>query len=69
MDMKKHMLIYFFIFMLVDREKEWSIYKMEVIIKKGEKYNKPHYTHAHFTHIPICVTFLVTIHFNKKYHL
>jgi hypothetical protein len=37
MHMKRHMLIYFFIFMLIDREKEWGSYKMEVIIKKGEK--------------------------------
>jgi len=41
MDMKRHMLICFFIFMLVDKEKEWDIYKMKVVVKKGEKYNKP----------------------------
>jgi hypothetical protein len=35
MDMKRYMLIYFFISMLVDREKEWGSYQMEVIIKKG----------------------------------
>jgi hypothetical protein len=35
MDMKWHMLIYFFISMLVDREKEWGSYKMEVVIRKG----------------------------------
>jgi len=35
MDMKMHMLICFFISLLVDREKEWSSYKMEVVIKKG----------------------------------
>ncbi len=35
MDMKRHMLICFFISMLVDREKKWSNYKMEVAIKKG----------------------------------
>jgi hypothetical protein len=35
MDMKKHMLILFFISMLVDRKKEWGSYKMEVVIKKG----------------------------------
>jgi hypothetical protein len=29
------MLIYFFISMLVDREKEWGNYKMEIVIKKG----------------------------------
>jgi hypothetical protein len=34
MEMIKHMLIYFFIFMLVDREKERDNYKMEVVIKK-----------------------------------
>jgi len=28
------MLIYFFISMLVDREKEWDSYKMEVVNKK-----------------------------------
>jgi hypothetical protein len=39
MDMKWHMLICFFISMLVDREKKWSSYKMEVVIKKvGESY-------------------------------
>jgi hypothetical protein len=37
MDMKKHMFIFFFISMLVDRKKKWDSYKMEVIIKKGEK--------------------------------
>jgi hypothetical protein len=37
MDMKRHMLIYFFISMLMDREKEWGSYKMEVVIRKGEK--------------------------------
>jgi hypothetical protein len=35
-DMKKYILIYFFISMLVDREKEWSDYKMKVVIKEGE---------------------------------
>jgi hypothetical protein len=35
MDMKIYILIYFFISMLVDREKEWSNYKMKVVIKKG----------------------------------
>jgi len=34
MDMKRHMIICFFISMLVDMEKEWDNYKMEVIIKK-----------------------------------
>jgi hypothetical protein len=34
MDMKTHMIIRFFISMLVDREKAWDNYKMEVIIKK-----------------------------------
>jgi hypothetical protein len=37
MDMKRHMLIYFFISMLVDRGKEWGSYKMEVFITKGKK--------------------------------
>jgi hypothetical protein len=33
MDMKRHMLILiFFISMLMDKEKEWNNYKMEVII-------------------------------------
>jgi hypothetical protein len=35
MDMKRHILIYFFISMLVDREKEWSSYKKELVIWKG----------------------------------
>ncbi len=35
--MKRQMLIYFFISMLVDREKEWDNYKMEVVIKKVNK--------------------------------
>jgi hypothetical protein len=30
MYMKRHLLIYFFIFMLMDMEKEWGNYKMEV---------------------------------------
>jgi len=40
MDMKKHMLICFFISMLVgwgkewEEENEWGSYKMEIIIKK-----------------------------------
>ncbi len=37
MDMKKPVLICFFISMLVNREQEWSSYKMEVVIKKGER--------------------------------
>jgi hypothetical protein len=37
MDMKRHMLICFFISMLVDGKKEWGSYKMEVVIRKGEK--------------------------------
>jgi len=37
MDMKKHMLILFFISMLVDRKKEWSSYKMEVVNRKCGK--------------------------------
>jgi hypothetical protein len=36
MDMKRHMLIYFFISMLVVREKEWSSYKMEVVKLENE---------------------------------
>jgi hypothetical protein len=40
MEMKKHMLIYFFIFMLVDREEEWDNYKMKVVIKKGHRKKK-----------------------------
>jgi len=35
MDMKRYMLIYFLVSMLVDRKKEWDSYKMEVIIRKG----------------------------------
>jgi hypothetical protein len=35
MDKKRRILICFFIFMLVDRGKEWGSYKMEVFIKKG----------------------------------
>jgi hypothetical protein len=35
MDMKKHMLICFFISILVDREKEWGSYKVDVVTKKG----------------------------------
>jgi hypothetical protein len=34
MDMKRHMIICFLISMLVDREKEWDSYKLEVVIKK-----------------------------------
>jgi hypothetical protein len=37
MDVKRHMLVSFFISMLVDREKEWDGYNMEVVIKKGGK--------------------------------
>jgi hypothetical protein len=33
MDMKKHVLIYFFISLLVDKEKEWGSHKLEVVIK------------------------------------
>jgi hypothetical protein len=36
MDMKRHMLILFFISMLVDKEKEWGSYKMKLVIRKGE---------------------------------
>jgi hypothetical protein len=35
--MKKHMLIWFFISKLVDKEKKWRSYKMEVVIKKVER--------------------------------
>jgi hypothetical protein len=36
MDMNKNILFfYFFIYMLVGREKERGIYKMEAIIRKG----------------------------------
>jgi hypothetical protein len=35
MNMKKHMLICFFISMLRDRKKEWGSYKMDVVIRKG----------------------------------
>jgi hypothetical protein len=45
MHMKRHMLIYFFIFTLVvnkEKKKKSKIvikcYKMEVVIKKGERY-------------------------------
>jgi hypothetical protein len=34
MDMKRHMLILFKIFMLVDRKMEWSSYKI-IVIRKG----------------------------------
>jgi hypothetical protein len=37
MDMKIQMLIFLFVSMLVDNEKEWGSYKVEVVIKKGEK--------------------------------
>jgi hypothetical protein len=37
MDMKRHMLIFFFRCMLVDREKQWNSYKIKVVIKKGER--------------------------------
>jgi hypothetical protein len=44
MDMKRHMLINLlsitlvvFISMLVDKEKEWGSYKMEVVIRKGKR--------------------------------
>ncbi len=38
MDMKRHTLICFFTSMLLDIEKEQGNYKMEAIIKKGEKF-------------------------------
>jgi hypothetical protein len=34
-DMKRSMLIYFFLFMLMEKEKEWGSYKMDVVIKKS----------------------------------
>jgi hypothetical protein len=37
MDMKRHMLIFKKIFMLVDRKNEWDSYKIEVLIRKGGK--------------------------------
>jgi hypothetical protein len=37
MNIKWNMLIFFFISMLVERKKEWDSYKMEIVIKKGEK--------------------------------
>jgi hypothetical protein len=37
MDMKRDMLNYFFMSMLMDSEKERSNYKMEVVIRKGER--------------------------------
>jgi hypothetical protein len=48
MDMKKHMLIYFFISMLVNTEKDWDSYQnegsyyesWEIVIKKGNKKKK-----------------------------
>jgi hypothetical protein len=39
MDMKRHVLILFFISMLVDKEKEWNNYKMKVVIRKGGRYS------------------------------
>jgi len=35
MDMKRQMLICLFIYMLVDRKKEWGGYKMEEVVNKG----------------------------------
>jgi hypothetical protein len=35
MDVKRHMLVFKKIFILVDRKKQWGN-KMEVVIKKGE---------------------------------
>jgi hypothetical protein len=42
MDMKRHMLIFFFISMLFDREKEWDSYyeQWEIIIKKFNRKRK-----------------------------
>jgi hypothetical protein len=37
MDMKRYMIIFIFLSMLVDRKKEWDIYKMKAIIRKGGK--------------------------------
>jgi hypothetical protein len=36
MNMKRHVLICFFIYRLANREKEWDSYKMEVVIKRWE---------------------------------
>jgi hypothetical protein len=38
MDMKRHMLICFFISMLVNKAKKWGSYKMEVVIRKSRRY-------------------------------
>jgi hypothetical protein len=38
MDMKKHMLIFIFKSMLVDRKKDRGSYKIEVVIRKGETF-------------------------------
>jgi hypothetical protein len=38
MEMKRYLLIFIFLFMLVDRKKEWDIYKTKVIIRKGGKW-------------------------------
>jgi hypothetical protein len=35
--MKRHMLIHFFIFILVNKEKIRDNYKIKVVIKKGER--------------------------------
>jgi hypothetical protein len=35
MEMKRHMLIWFLICILMDREKEGDSFKMEVIIREG----------------------------------
>ncbi len=40
MNVKRHMLIGFFIFMLMDRRKEWGSYKMEVLMKPAKLYEK-----------------------------
>jgi hypothetical protein len=40
MNMKRHMLICFFISMLVDRGKEWDSSKMEVLMKPAKLYKK-----------------------------
>jgi hypothetical protein len=37
MDIKRHMLNFFFISILVDRGKEWDNYKMKVVIRKSER--------------------------------
>jgi hypothetical protein len=39
MEAKRHMLNFFFISMLVDKEKEWNNYKMKVVSRNGGRYS------------------------------